>query len=175
MNELLTGAITGILFGFFMQKAEVIRYDRQLAALRLKDMTIVKFMLATILVAMVGIYALLDFGLVKLSVKPAILGANILGGLIFGLGWGIAGYCPATAMGALGEGRYDSVFGLPGMILGAGLYAEAFPLLKGTVLTWGDFGKITLPGILGINHWIVIVILAAGFIGLFRWFEKKGL
>lgn len=175
MNELLTGAITGILFGFFMQKAEVIRYDRQLAALRLKDMTIVKFMLATILVAMVGIYALLDFGLVKLSVKPAILGANILGGLIFGLGWGIAGYCPATAMGALGEGRYDSVFGLLGMILGAGLYAEAFPLLKGTVLTWGDFGKITLPGILGINHWIVIVILAAGFIGLFRWFEKKRL
>ena len=35
MNELLTGAITGILFGFLMQKAQVIRYDRQLAALRL--------------------------------------------------------------------------------------------------------------------------------------------
>lgn len=175
MNELLTGAITGILFGFFMQKAEVIRYDRQLAALRLKDMTIVKFMLATIVVAMVGIYLLFDLGLIKLSLKSTILGANILGGLIFGIGWGIVGYCPATAMGALGEGRYDSVFGLLGMILGAGLYAEAFPLLKGTVLTWGDFGKITLPGILGINHWIVIVILAAGFIGLFRWFEKKGL
>lgn len=175
MNELLTGAITGILFGFFMQKAEVIRCDRQLAALRLKDMTIVKFMLATIVAAMVGIYLLFDLGLIKLSLKSTILGANILGGLIFGIGWGIVGYCPATAMGALGEGRYDSVFGLLGMILGAGLYAEAFPLLKGTVLTWGDFGKITLPGILGINHWIVIVILAAGFIGLFRWFEKKGL
>lgn len=175
MNELLTGAVTGILFGFVMQKAQVIRYDRQLAALRLQDMTIVKFMLSTILVAMVGIYLLYDLGLIKLSIKPLILGGNVLGGLIFGIGWGIVGYCPATAMGALGEGRYDSAFGLLGMILGAGLYAEAYPLMKATVLTWGDFGKITLPAALGINHWIVIVILVALFIGLFRWFEKKGL
>jgi len=175
MNELLNGAVTGILFGFLMQKAQVIRYDRQLAALRLKDMTIVKFMLTNILVAMVGIYLLYDLGLVKLSIKSTILGANILGGLIFGIGWGIVGYCPATAMGALGEGRYDSVFGLLGMILGAGIYAEAYPLMKATVLTWGNFGKITLPGLLGINHWIVIVILVVAFIALFRWFEKKGL
>ena len=175
MNELLTGAITGILFGFLMQKAQVIRYDRQLAALRLQDMTIVKFMLTTILVAMVGIYLLFDLGLIKLSIKPLILGGNVLGGLIFGIGWGIVGYCPATAMGALGEGRYDSAFGLLGMIIGAGLYAEAYPLMKETILTWGDFGKITLPVLLGINHWIVIVILGAAFIGLFRWFEKKGL
>jgi uncharacterized membrane protein YedE/YeeE len=175
MNELLTGAVTGILFGFFMQKAQVIRYDRQLAALRLQDMTIVKFMLTTILVAMVGIYLLYDLGLIKLSIKPLILGGNVLGGLIFGIGWGIVGYCPATAMGALGEGRYDSAFGLLGMILGAGLYAEAYPLMKETVLTWGDYGKITLPAVLGVNHWIVIVIVIALFVGLFRWFEKKGL
>lgn len=175
MNELLTGAITGILFGFVMQKAQVIRYDRQLGALCLKDMTIVKFMLSTIVVAMVGIYLLFDLGLVKLSIKPAIMGANVLGGLIFGIGWGIVGYCPATAMGALGEGRYDSVFALAGMILGAGIYAELFPVMKSTVLTWGDYGKITLPSVLGINHWIVIFVVTVIFIGLFCWFEKRKL
>lgn len=175
MNELLTGAVTGILFGFLMQKAQVIRYDRQLAALRLKDMTIVKFMLTTILVAMVGIYLLFDLGLIKLSVKPLVLGGNIVGGLIFGIGWAIVGYCPATAMGALGEGRYDSIFGLLGMVLGAGIYAELYPTMKATVLTWGNFGKITLPTALGVNHWIVVVVLVAAFIVLFRWFEKKGL
>jgi hypothetical protein len=175
MNELLTGAITGILFGFLLQKAQVIRYDKQLAALRLLDMTIVKFMLTNILVAMVGIYLLYDLGMVKLSIKETILGGNILGGLIFGIGWGIVGYCPATAMGALGEGRYDSIFALAGMVFGAAIFAEAFPLMKRTVLTWGDFGKLTLPGLLGIHHWIVIVVLVAAFIGLFVWFEKKGL
>lgn len=175
MNELLMGAITGILFGFCMQKAQVIRYDRQLGALRLKDMTIVKFMLTTILVAMVGIYLLLDLGFIKLSIKPLILGGNVLGGLIFGIGWGIVGYCPATAMGALGEGRYDAAFGLLGMILGAGIYAELYPMLKETVLTWGNFGKITLPVVLGINHWIIIIIIGAAFISLLGWFERKGL
>lgn len=175
MNELLVGAVTGVLFGFIMQKAQVIRYDRQLAALRLKDMTIVKFMLTTILVAMVGIYLLLDLDLIKLSIKPLVLGGNVLGGLIFGLGWGIVGYCPATAMGALGEGRYDSAFGLMGMILGAAVYAEFYPILKDTVLTWGNFGKITLPSVLGMSHWFVIVILGVVFISIFFWFEKKGL
>ena len=61
------------------------------------------------------------------------------------------------------------------MILGAGIFAEFYPFLKSTVLTWGNFGKITLPTILGINHWFVIVILCAAFVGLFVWFEKKGL
>ncbi|HCS76897.1 MAG TPA: YeeE/YedE family protein, partial [Syntrophaceae bacterium] len=80
MNELLTGAITGILFGFIMQKAQVIRYDRQLGALRLQDMTIVKFMLTVVIVAMVGIYLLYDLGLIKLSIKSFIVGGNVLGG-----------------------------------------------------------------------------------------------
>lgn len=175
MNELLTGAVTGILFGFCMQKAQVIRFDRQVGALRLKDMTIFKFMLTAILVAMVGIYLLLDLGLVKLSIKPLIIGGNVVGGLIFGIGWGIVGYCPATGMGALGEGRYDAAFGMAGMILGAGFYAELYPFMKQTVLTWGDFGKVTLPSALGINHWFVIIFLGIVFIGLFRLFEKKGL
>ena len=175
MNELLTGVITGILFGFIMQKAQVIRYDRQLGALRLQDMTIVKFMLSVIIVAMVGIYLLYDLGLIKLSIKSFIVGGNVLGGLIFGIGWAIVGYCPATAMAALGEGRYDSAFGLVGMILGAGLYAEFYPQIKANILTCGNFGKMTLPNVLGINHWIVIIVLIALFIGLFAWFEKKKL
>ena len=104
MNILVLGLITGILFGFFLQKGEVLRYDRQLGALRLKDMTIIKFMVTSVLVGMVGIYLLNDLGLVKLSVKSTNLGGNIIGGILFGLGWGILGYCPGTSAGAFGEG-----------------------------------------------------------------------
>ena len=175
MNTLIYGLITGIIFGFLLQKARVIRYDKQLAALRLMDMTIVKYMFTTVLVAMVGVYLLKDLGLVKLSVKTTVLGANIIGGLIFGAGWALLGYCPGTSLGALGEGRYDSVWGIVGMLAGAALFAEFFPLMKRTVLTWGNYGKITIPGILGVNHWIVIVIMIILGILMFRFFEKKGL
>ena len=174
MNILIWGFITGIIFGFLLQKGQVLRYDKQLGALCLKDFTILKFMLSTVLVAMVGIYLLHDFGLVELKLKPTVLAANIIGSLIFGAGWGLLGYCPGTAVGALGEGRWDSLFGIIGMLFGAAIYAEVYPALKTNVLAWGNFGKITLPGVLGINHWIVIVVLTIAFCSLFYWFEKKG-
>ena len=79
MNELLYGLITGALFGFFLQKGRVLRYDNQLGALRFIDMTIVKFMFSAVLVGMVGVYLLKDFGLAKLAVKPTTLGGNIVG------------------------------------------------------------------------------------------------
>ena len=175
MKMLVYGLITGMLFGFFLQKALVLRYDKQLGALRLIDMTIVKFMFSTILVGMVGVYLLRDLGLVKLSLKPTILGGNIVGGLIFGLGWGLLGYCPGTSAGALGEGRWDAVWGILGMLAGAALYAEVYPFFKGTLLTWGDYGKITIPQVLGVSPWVIIPFFLAGGIALFWWFEKKGL
>jgi uncharacterized protein len=167
--------ITGILFGFLLQKGRVLRYDKQLGALRLLDMTIIKFMLSSILVGMVGIYFLKDLGLVKLSVKGTELGPNILGGLIFGMGWAFLGYCPGTAVGAVGEGRWDALWGIAGMLVGAAIFAEAFPALKATVLTWGNLGKLTLPQLLGLNHWIVIILFIVGSLILFRFFEKNGL
>ena len=175
MSDLIYGLITGVIFGFLLQKARVIRYDKQVAALRLMDMTIVKFMFTSVLVAMVGIYLLKDLGLVKLSIKTTILGGNIVGGLIFGIGWALLGYCPGTSLGALGEGRYDSIGGIIGMIAGAAVFAELFPLMKRTVLTWGNFGKITIPEALGVNHWIIIVIMVVLGLLMFRFFEKKGL
>ena len=175
MTTLMYGLITGILFGFFLQKGRVLRYDKQINALLLQDMTIVKFMLSHIVVAMIGVYFLLDLGMVQLSLKPTILGAVIIGGLIFGFGWGLLGYCPGTSLGALGEGRIDAIWGIAGMLVGAAIYAEAYPYLLKTVLTWGNYGKITIPQILGVNHWFVIIpfILLVG--ALFTWFEKEDL
>ena len=175
MSELAYGLVTGIIFGFLLQKGRVIRYDKQLGALLLVDMTIVKFMFTTILVAMVGVYLLKDLGVVKLAIKQTILGGNIIGGLLFGAGWALFGYCPGTSLGALGEGRWDAIWGILGMLVGAAVFAEAYPALKDSVLKWGVYGKITIPGILGINHWIVIaIIVIMGFV-MFWWFEKKGL
>ena len=95
MTMLIYGLITGIAFGFLLQKGRVLRYDKQLGALRLRDMTIIKFMFSSVLVGMVGVYLLVDFELAKLNIKPTILGGNILGGLFSAS----AGDCSATARG----------------------------------------------------------------------------
>jgi len=175
MFSLISGLIIGIAFGFLLQKGGVIRYDRQLGALRLMDMTIIKFMFSAVLVGMLGIYLLKDMGIVELRVLPTILGGNIIGGIVFGLGWGVLGYCPATAYGALGEGRYDAFWGILGMLAGAGLYAETYPFFAKTVLTWGRLKVTTIPQLIGIHHWFIIPVFIISGIFLFRWFEKKGL
>lgn len=171
--ELLLGLVTGIVFGVLLQKGRVLRFEKQVGALLLRDMTIFKFMLTAIVVGGVGVYALSDAGIIELRLKTTGVGANLIGGLIFGVGWAVCGYCPGTAVGALGEGRLHALFALLGMLVGAALYAEAYPLFKHNVLAWGDFGKITLPQLLGVSHWAVLSGFALVVAGLFALFEKK--
>lgn len=173
--EQIIGLVTGLLFGFLLQKGEVLRFERQVGFMLLKDMTIIKFMMTAVLVGMVGIYACHTIGLISLSIKATNLAAIAVGGLLFGIGWAIAGYCPGTSVGALAEGRIHALWAILGMLAGAALYAEAYPLMKNTVLTWGNFGAITLPQVLGLSPWVVVVSFILVGLGLFAWFEKKGL
>jgi uncharacterized membrane protein YedE/YeeE len=173
--EQAIGLVTGLLFGFLLQKGEVLRFERQISFMLLKDMTIIKFMMSAVLVGMVGIYACHAVGLISLSIKATNLAAIVVGGLLFGIGWAVAGYCPGTSVGALAEGRVHALWAILGMLTGAAFYAEAYPLMKQTLLTWGNFGKITLPQMLGLSPWAIIVPFILASLGLFVWFEKKGL
>jgi len=67
----------------------------------LTDFTVIKVMLTAIVVGMVGIFSMRAMGQVKLHVKPTRYAANITGGLIFGVGLGLMGYCPGTGAAAL--------------------------------------------------------------------------
>lgn len=174
MNELWLGLVTGIFFGALLQQGRVLRFEKQVGAMLLQDMTIMKFMMSAILVGMVGIQALVALGYAQPNPKATQIGANIVGGLLFGLGWAVMGFCPGTSVGALGEGRWHALFAILGMMAGAALYAEAYPHLEKNLLAWGALGKITLPGVLGVSAWAVIPVLAVLFVLVFVFFEKKG-
>jgi hypothetical protein len=173
-TEQWLGLVTGVLFGFLLQKGRVLRFDKQLGAMLLKDMTIFQFRLSSILVGIVGIHLLRDAGIVTSSHKAMNLGAVLLGGALFGGGWAVMGFCPGTSIGAVGEGRWHAVFAIAGMVTGVALYAELYPFFKTTVLAWKDFGKIGLPETLGVSPWIIIPVFWAVTILVFYWFEKKG-
>jgi len=173
--SLIYGVITGIIFGFLLQKAQVLRYDKQLGALRVIDMTIVKFMLSAIVVGSIGIYLFKDLGLISLDIKSTSIGAQVVGGLIFGVGWGLLGYCPGTAAGAIGEGRIDGLWGVLGMLCGGAVYAVVYPFMKTHIISIGKYGKLSVPQLIGINHWIVITVFAVLTILLFWLFEKKNI
>jgi hypothetical protein len=82
-------------------------------------------------------------------------------------------------MGAIAEGRYDALLGaIPGMLVGAALYAEAYTYLKDGLLKTWSFGKVTIPQMLGWSspyHWIVVLFVCGGIILFLRALEKRGL
>ena len=176
MDRLILGLVTGVIFGFLLQKGRVLRYEKQVNAMLLKDMTILKFMLSAILVGSIGLHILQGAGVISsFSHKPMNIGAVVIGGILFGIGWAIMGYCPGTSLGALGEGRWHAVFAIIGMILGAAIFSELYPLLSRTVMVWKDYGNLGLPEVLGLNPWIVVAAFWAIVIGVFVFFEKKDL
>jgi len=174
-NDQILGLVTGILFGFLLQKGRVLRFEKQIGAMLLKDMTILKFMLSAIIVGMVGVEVLSSAGIITMSHKPMNVGAILVGGALFGAGWAVMGYCPGTSVGALGEGRWHAIFAIAGMVTGAAIYAELYPFFKRTVLSWADYGKIGMPEALGVSPWVVIVVFICIVLGFFRWFESREL
>lgn len=173
--ELWLGLATGVVFGALLQQGQVARFEKQVGAMLFRDMTIFKFMLSAIIVGMVGINLLVTLGVVSLKVKSTVVAANLIGGVLFGAGWAVMGYCPGTSVAAIAEGRFHAVWAVFGMLVGAALYAEAYPVLKETVLAWGALGTLTVPAVLGVSPWLVVPVLIAAFLALFALFEKNGI
>lgn len=176
-KTLLMGGVTGLAFGFLLQKGGVTRFNVILGQFLLKDFTVLKVMLTAIVVGGVGIYGMRAGGMdVPLHIKNATLLGNLAGGLIFGVGMALLGYCPGTGVAAMGDGSRHAVFGVLGMLVGAGLYAEAYPWMKSEVLGVGDLGKATLDTVTGLSPWWFVlgltVIAIWGLLTLERWEAK---
>ena len=174
--QLFWGLFFGMIFGFLLQKGGVTKYDVIIGQLLLEDFTVVKIMMTAVLVGAVGLHLLQALGRVRLEPKEGSWGRSAIGGLIFGLGFAVLGYCPGTIAGAVGNGHLDAaVGGLAGIILGSWLLAAVHPRLEAGILTRGGFRAPTLPGLLRVNVWAVIIPLVVLILLLFYLLERAGL
>ena len=154
--KLVLGLAIGMAFGAILQLGGATSYRKILGTLLLKDMAIMKLILTGIAIATVGVYALDLFDLANLSIKPTYIAGIAVAGLIFGVGFAVSGYCPGTCMAAAGEGKTDAFFTIAGGLVGAGLYALAYPLFKG-LIEIGNYGKITFADVFQVQGiWIAI-------------------
>jgi uncharacterized protein len=174
--KLFWGLIFGIIFGFLLQKGGVTKYDVIINQLLLTDFTVLKIMLSAVAAGMLGLYIMQGLGWIKLRPKAGSWGKNAIGGLIFGAGFALLGYCPGTIAGAIGNGYLDALTaGLVGIVFGSGLLATVYPGLKEGVLKKGYFGNVTLPQIIKVNNWVVIIPLAIFIVAILYFIEQMGL
>jgi uncharacterized protein len=174
-QAILTGIVFGFIFGFLLQKGGVGSYHILIGQLLLQDWTVVKIMATAIAVGMVGIFTLHRLAKVKLHIKPTKLGPNLIGGLIFGVGFALIGYCPGTAAAAVGQGSWDALFGMVGLVAGSWIYAEMSGTIKKTIEQWGDLGKQTLSDVLRVPRGAMVVAVAVMLAGLLVAIEKISL
>jgi hypothetical protein len=174
--QLGIGFATGVLFGFLLQKGGVTTYDVIMGQLLLVDFTALKMMLSAMITGMVGVHGLRTLGMASLHPKPGAFGSVIPGGLIFGVGFGLLGYCPGTVAGAVGQGALDALFGgIAGILIGTGIFAAWFPKLEKAILNKGYFGELTWPQLLKTDPWWVVVPVVIAVTALLFWMERVGL
>lgn len=164
------------MFGFLLQKGGATKYDVIVGQLLLTDFTVIRIMLSAVLTGMIGIYAMKTLGWVELSPKSGSAGMNVIGGLIFGVGFAVLGYCPGTIAGAVGNGYLDAlVGGLSGITIGSGLFAALYPRLSQGILKKGDFGDLTWPRLFNVNDWVAVIPAAMLILAVLHWLERAGL
>jgi uncharacterized protein len=174
--QVVLGLVTGICFGFLLQKGGVTDYGVIEGQLLLTDFTVLKLMLSAVIVGMVLFQILKHYGYANSHAAHGTLGSNVIGGLIFGAGFALLGYCPGTVAGAVGTGALDALIGgMLGMLIGAGLFADSYPVLKNGILESGPFPAVTVPEFLRLTPWVVILVLEAGMIGFLLLLEYAGL
>lgn len=176
ISPLLWGLAFGIVFGFLLQKGGATKYDVIVGQLLLNDFTVLKIMLSAVLIGMIGIHAMKTLGWVELYPKSGSAGMNIIGGLIFGVGFAVLGYCPGTIAGAIGNGALDAlVGGLVGILIGSGLFATLYPQLSQGILMKGDYGDVTFPRLFKVNEWVIVTLAATLIVIVLYWLERAGM
>ena len=85
-------------------------------------------------------------------------GAQIIGGLVMGAGFVIGGYCPGTSFVALASGKLDALFYILGMSFGVLVFSEGWDYFE-TLQNLGASGRLTLDEWLGLNPWLIAVVL----------------
>ena len=165
--------ILGFLFGVILQYAKLNRYNTISGLATFENFAVAKAIAVAIGVGIILINIEIGLGLASYHIKPLVFGGVVLGGLIFGSGMAILGYCPGTLPVSLGEGSLDALIGIIGGLFGGLIYTVLLPSIQG--ILGPDFGKLSLNSIIGNNFifYFLSFIIGIAFIWISFLIHKK--
>jgi hypothetical protein len=179
MEMNLPGAfVIGLGFGFFLERAGLGDSRKLTAQFYGYDMTVFKVMFTAIITAMLGLFWLDRFGLIASEVLTPLQTyavPQLIGGMIFGAGFIVGGFCPGTSCVALSLGRGDGWSFLGGMMIGMAAFHAGGESLANFAVS-GSWGTMSLAEVFGLSHATTVGIIVAGAIGAFwgaEWIERK--
>lgn len=166
MNQVIwLGLFSGIAFGFVIQRVGATSADKMARSHLMLDGDIPRFMLMAVILSAVGLVGLQLSGIDNTRILPTSYVATGLAGILFGLGWGICGYCPGTTWAAAGEGRMDAIFALLGGLAGTAIFSQFHEVLIPTLYGPTNIGQIALGDIFGskiVGLAVLIILFSIG-------------
>ena len=167
ITKLMLGLFSGIAFGFVIQRVGATDPDRMTRAHLMLDGDIPRFMLAAVALSAVGLYGLQAAGVGRTMVLPTSVVATGLAAALFGVGWGMCGYCPGTTWAAVGEGRLDALFALLGGLSGAAVFAHLHERLIPLLYDPTNLGRLTVTDAVGSHVLALLIVLLAMGAGIY--------
>jgi uncharacterized membrane protein YedE/YeeE len=163
----------GFSIGAILQYANLNKYNTISGMAILKDYTVAKTIATAIGLGAILIAVQVDLGLASYHIKPLFLGSIIVGGVLFGIGMAILGYCPGTLPISLGQGSVDALFGILGGLFAGIIYTLLSPVFHQSL--GPDLSKISLYSAIG-NHsllfYSVILVISVSLVGISFWLNK---
>lgn len=151
----------GFIFGYLLLQARLHRFNTISGMATLEDLTVAKAILLALGVGTLLISLLISLGVASFSIRPMIMIPLAIGGVIFGGGMAILGYCPGTMVISAAEGSLDAWMGLAGGIAGGVAFYYLEPMLS--FLQSNNFGPVSLYSMVGgfnAIYWLLAVLLA---------------
>ncbi len=141
--------LLGFLFGVFIMLSELNKFDTISGMAILNDLRIAKALLVAIGIGIILIFFEVKLNVASYHLKPFNLGGVVIGGILFGVGMAILGYCPGTLIISAGEGSLDAMIGIVGGLVGGLVFTLLLPFVK--IFIGPHFGKISIFTLLGNN------------------------
>jgi uncharacterized membrane protein YedE/YeeE len=167
--------ITGMAFGFALERAGFGDSRNLAAQFYLRDMRVLKVMFTAIITAMLLIFwgsalGILDYG--RLYINTTYLWPGIVGGIIFGFGFVIGGYCPGTAIVSMSTFKLDGLFFVVGLGVGMFLFGETVSFFRVFWDTSGLYGEVTLQDFFGVSPGVMVLLVVLMALGMFWGAER---
>ncbi len=122
----------GLVFGFGLAYGGMSKPEIVLSFLQLRDYGLMLLMgaaMATTFVAINIVPRFVEKPVLAGEFRPRTRTLNrntIIGAVIFGVGWGISGQCPGSALASLGTGNLPVLLGIAAMFVGAYVMGRFF-------------------------------------------------
>lgn len=162
--------LIGIAFGVVLEQAGLGRARKLVGQFYGTDFCVFKVMFSAILTTLLGSFWLARLGLVDLAgfyVPETFLLPQLVGGLVFGIGFVLAGLCPGTACVAAASGRLDGLAVMGGLLAGIGSCGLLFDRLQ-PFYTSTAYGTVTLPRLFDLPYGVVVLLVVAMALLAFR-------